>query len=1211
MKGTLTRTVFGAGLMAAAFCLSCDAAAQSEVALDRRAKLEKLSQELQEKALAERQRAHELAGRKRLPLRHQPAQGRAIELQRFSPAGDPIYYITDNIDAADTVGTDELWPGGSTGLNLSGLGQNLSQWDEGLVDDTHPEFSGRVTQGIDIACAPFSAPGVSLHSTQIAGTQIAAGVGHPLSFQVPPGSDAAKGMAFEATLDVYDWNCDTSEMAAAAAAGEDISNHSYGIAAGWLFLEIRPPEPVECQPYSWWWFGGTADTDVEDYKFGYYDADAQSWDQVAHNAPDYLIVKSAGNDRSDVGPLGGSYCVLNAAEEFSHVSSVPRDSDCGPAGYDCLPTISNAKNILTVGAVDDLSGGYSPSTGPAAVAMTSFSGWGPTDDGRIKPDLVANGFGLVTPSTPLTISVLTFYYWDATGTSAAAPNASGSLQLLQEHYRNTHGGTGMQAATLKALAIHTADEAGSADGPDYAFGWGLLNIRAAADLITQDGGGHRIIEGTLSDGATDSVQIDINEPEADITATLVWTDPPGTPVAPSLDPPDLMLVNDLDLRIHSATGTHLPWILDPAAPASAATTGDNFRDNVEQVEIQGVGPGAYIVEITHKNTLLNNAPQDYALILSAAAPAPTSVAYALDEDFSGGLPTGWTTNPIGQTPDWQIIDHQQGHWKFENFTGGDGRFAIMDMSEYLVPTSNTDLRTGTLDLSAHAEVILEFQTHYDFDGGEIVTVDVSNDGGSNWTEVWAAPGIDILGPSLQVQDITSQAAGQSNVMLRFQFESNDYQGVFWQVDDVRLRVPGGPGSSDPCGGSYSLPANQWRFIALPCDPNTATVSAIFGDDLNPAQYTTHWVLWERDEANDQYVMLPDINATLGQGEGYFLLSVDPAAIDVAGTATTLGTPPHCNDPNFPDGECYEIPLVKHTDGVNELSNALGHPLPFPVDWADFRIRVVGEANLLTPSEAHALNYVEKVVHKYSGSAYVPYDDVTPGYSHGALGAFDAFWLKTMIGSHGAGAMSLLVPNKRSKGIITSAAPGPASTLSDAAPQGAEQAPPGQARRDAHRQAHRDKAARNTEWYVRLTVEAAADELQDSANVIGQLDDSLAGFDTHDLLEPQPFSPYLSIVFEHADWGEHANSYTSDFRAPSGNNKLERWAFEVISDDPAREVTLTWQGPADRLDDSLLIDQASGAVIEPGAEGQYVFVMGSERRAFTWEYRKHPGKGKKK
>ena len=271
---------------------------------------------------------------------------------------------------------------------------------------------------------------------------------------------------------------------------------------------------------------------------------------------------------------------------------------------------TTAKNILTVGAVNDYPGGYSSFPGVTGVQMSTFSGWGPTDDGRIKPDLVGNGVEVYSATSDwLFLGLFWIDHNIFSGTSMAAPNVSGSLLLLQEHYQDTHAGASMKSATLKALAIHSADESGDGPGPDYEFGYGLLNTLTAAKVISEDGGAHRIIEETLSNSAVVVTQVDVNEPEAVIKATLVWTDPPGTPVAASIDPTDLMLVNDLDLRITSASGIHQPWVLNPAIPEATATTGNNFRDNVEQVVISDGGPGTYFVEVTHKGTLLDSLNQ--------------------------------------------------------------------------------------------------------------------------------------------------------------------------------------------------------------------------------------------------------------------------------------------------------------------------------------------------------------------------------------------------------------------------------------------------------------------------------------------------------------------------------------------------------------------------------------------------------------------------
>jgi hypothetical protein len=215
-------------------CLSCEAAAQSDVALaTRKADLQTLARGLEKRDENDRQQVQEFARRTGIPLRRELANGRLLELQRLSPGNRPVFYITNNVDAADTVSTDEVWPGGSAGLNLDGNGMTVGEWDGGAIYSAHPDFTGRLTQ-VD------GATEVSGHSTHVAGTLIGAG-----DWLVPE----ARGMAYAAHLNAWDWNSDTAEMALAAAGGLLVSNHSYGIAAGWLYLGGLPPD-------TWWWIGG-------------------------------------------------------------------------------------------------------------------------------------------------------------------------------------------------------------------------------------------------------------------------------------------------------------------------------------------------------------------------------------------------------------------------------------------------------------------------------------------------------------------------------------------------------------------------------------------------------------------------------------------------------------------------------------------------------------------------------------------------------------------------------------------------------------------------------------------------------------------------------------------------------------------------------------------------------------------------------------------
>jgi len=504
-----------------------------------------------------------------------------IELMFIDQSGRPVYYSTNNLNAAQTISTDEVWPGGSGGYSLTGAGTDyLGIWDAGGVLLTHQEFGGRVVQ-MD------SPSGTHYHSTHVAGTMIAAGV-----------DPNAKGMAYQASLDAYDWNYDDSEVAAAAAAGMLVSNHSYGYITGWYY---------DYGGGAWYWWGDVTISQVEDWAFGFYHDITATWDEIAYNAPFYTSVKSAGNDRDDAGPGpgGGHWVWQNDQWEWS---TTTRDPDGGTDGYDCISYAGNAKNILTVGAVNDIPGGY---TQPSDVVMSIFSGWGPTDDGRIKPDIVANGISLYS-----TYNSANDAYASFSGTSMSSPNVSGSLGLLIKHYRDTHGSATPRSSTMKAVIFHTADEAGSFAGPDYRFGWGLMNTKKAADVIAQDQANPRtIVEDFLSNGQTDTYDFWSDGSQA-IRVTIVWTDPPGTPPPASLNPTTPMLVNDLDVRLiaNGSRATYYPYVLDSSHPDNAATTGDNTRDNAEMIYLASPTAGEYMVQVSHKGTLSAN--QYYSLVVT-------------------------------------------------------------------------------------------------------------------------------------------------------------------------------------------------------------------------------------------------------------------------------------------------------------------------------------------------------------------------------------------------------------------------------------------------------------------------------------------------------------------------------------------------------------------------------------------------------------------
>lgn len=547
------------------------------------AELQKAQREVaaQEKAL--RERIVQLSKEKGWPLAITGKNGRIALLTDIDVLGYPVYVSTTNSLSAATIRTNKLWPGGSTGLNLSGSSANMKSklglWDGGRARTSHVELTGRILQKDN----PTS---VSDHTTHVAGTLMASGV-----------NPDAKGMAFGLQqLIVYDFNNHNSEMLN-EASGLLVSNHSYSTIAGWYYN----------QDQGRWEFYGENGA-FEDYKFGYYSNDAQMWDSIAYLSPNYLIVKAAGNNRSENGPqVGETYWGYNASGQMVNKGARPSGMSSNDS-YDCIPTYGVAKNILTVGAVNPILSGYAR---PQDVEMTSFSSWGPTDDGRIKPDVVAAGVDVFS-STSGSDNEYSFF----SGTSMAAPAAAGSLLLLQEYYSQLHGGAVMRSATLKGIVIHTADEAGPSPGPDYMFGWGLINMEKAAAVISSNNTDQLIMEKVLNNGDTYTHDV-IASGKGPLVVTICWTDPKAeVETVNILNNATKKLVNDLDIRVTSGGNTYMPWRLNPNNRSAAATKGDNTLDNVEKIEIPDAVPGqTYTITVTHKGTLARGS-QAYSMIVS-------------------------------------------------------------------------------------------------------------------------------------------------------------------------------------------------------------------------------------------------------------------------------------------------------------------------------------------------------------------------------------------------------------------------------------------------------------------------------------------------------------------------------------------------------------------------------------------------------------------
>jgi hypothetical protein len=254
----------------------------------------------------------------------------------------------------------------------------------------------------------------------------------------------------------------------------------------------------------------------------------------------------------------------------------------------------------------NITGGHKQGKNVIAVASTDFSGdlsgfssRGPATDGRIKPDIAAHGED-VTQTTPNN------NYTTSSGTSFSAPGLAGVSAQLYQVYMEANGGTLPQSALIKAALLNTASDYGNM-GPDYKFGWGVVNgLRAG--LLVEDG---RYLSDNISQGDTNNHTIAIPTGAAQVRFMVYWNDPAATAGASPA------LVNDLDLVVTDpSSGTHLPWILDPTPNATnlnlPATNGIDHLNNMEQVLLNNPAAGNYDIEISGFNVPVG--PQEYFVV---------------------------------------------------------------------------------------------------------------------------------------------------------------------------------------------------------------------------------------------------------------------------------------------------------------------------------------------------------------------------------------------------------------------------------------------------------------------------------------------------------------------------------------------------------------------------------------------------------------------
>ena len=423
---------------------------------------------------------------------------------------------------------------------------------------------------------------------------------------------------------------------------------------------------------------------------GDYTASSAQTDQFTWNNPAMAITFSAGNagadanndgvvDNDSIGaPATAKNVITVGASENDRADNWPCDTgltytsrDSYQSGQTC--NSMGGQNILgTAGErwgfnAEPLNSDQSAGN---AQQMAPFSSRGPTDDGRIKPDVVAPGTWILSgyselhqeqydgdPVNPQNnahqwdgwgMPINKFYKYMG-GTSMSNPIAAGAATVVRDFYRKavTHEASGaLVKATLINSAVDLQDENndGANDNdfpiPNVHEGWGRVDLVRATD------GSHQYVDESAGLNTNGSAvrQFNIGTGGAPFKVTLVWTDFPSTESAAQ------NLVNNLDLIVTAPNGSTTYLGNNFSGGWSQAGGSADSVNNVENVYVQSAAAGSWTVEVRGVN--VPNGPQPYALVVDGnfgSGPTPTPTDTPVPPTDTPVPPTP-TNTPVGPTP---------------------------------------------------------------------------------------------------------------------------------------------------------------------------------------------------------------------------------------------------------------------------------------------------------------------------------------------------------------------------------------------------------------------------------------------------------------------------------------------------------------------------------------------------------------------------------
>ncbi len=422
---------------------------------------------------------------------------------------------------------------------LTGKGQIVGHADTGLdtgnLSTMHPDFQGHILALIARA-RPGDASDPFGHGTHTAGSLVGNGAASASLY---------RGMAYEAQL-VHQSVVDSGGYFTGITDIYSLFQESYGYGA--------------CI-HSDSWGSDTA---------GAYDSDCRSADLFAWDNPDHLAFFASGNAGRDADANGivdlGSVGSPAVAKNVLAVGAAENDRPAGSGGYSSSFWGTKWPSWYPVAPIRTDYISYSATLSPYRQGMAAYSSRGPTQDNRIKPDLVAPGTDVISCKSSLggsgwgVLASNTRYSFNG-GTSMSTPLVAGTAALVRQYAIERGGVTNPSAALVKAMLIGGARSltpgqygTGStreipAVSPNNVEGWGQPDIEAT---VHPSGRMVRLYDRiNASAGTTNTFPVTVIVSNTPLDVALAWIDYPATAGA------GVTRVNDLDLLVTAPDGSTL------------------------------------------------------------------------------------------------------------------------------------------------------------------------------------------------------------------------------------------------------------------------------------------------------------------------------------------------------------------------------------------------------------------------------------------------------------------------------------------------------------------------------------------------------------------------------------------------------------------------------------------------------------------------------